>query len=279
MILIADSGSTKTDWCVAEAGETVCRIRTSGMNPFFQTAEEMDSALNNALLPFLPEQSLEKVCFYGAGCIPEKIPHVRSVLEKVLNIPAEVESDLLGAARSLCGSEPGIACILGTGSNSCFYDGEKIVSNVSPLGYVLGDEGSGAQLGKCLLREYLRGNLSPACRVAFYEKYGMGREEILDRVYKQPFPNRFLAGFAAFLPDWLEGDDNLLLRRAVRDCFTGFLKNCIKQYESDRYPLNAVGSVAWFFREMIGAAAEEESVVMGKIDRSPMEGLVAYHCK
>lgn len=277
MILIADSGSTKTDWCAAETGKTIRQIQTSGMNPFFQTPEEMEKVFEEALLPFLPEGPVEEVCFYGAGCIPEKIPVVRTILEKTLKIPAKVESDLLGAARALCGREPGIACILGTGSNSCFYDGNSIVENVSPLGYILGDEGGGAALGKCLIREYLRGNLSPACESAFYEKYRMRKEEILDRVYKQPFANRFLAGFASFLPGWMEGAVEPRLRRTIRNCFTDFFKNCIKHYDYENYPVNAIGSVAWYFREMIGEAAEEEGVTLGKIDRSPMEGLVAYH--
>ena len=277
MILIADSGSTKTDWCVAEAGKMILRIQTPGMNPFFQTREEMEKIVIETLIPVLPAELPEKVFFYGAGCLPEKIPVVRSALEKVWKRQVEVESALLGAARALCGCEPGIACILGTGSNSCFYDGNGIVSNVSPLGYVLGDEGGGAQLGKCLMREYLRGNLSPDCESAFYETYKMGREEMLDRVYKQPFPNRFLAGFASFLPGWMEGEEHSRLRRTIRDCFAGFFRNCIKRYEYGRYPVNAVGSVAWYFREIVAEAAADEGVTMGKISRSPMEGLVAYH--
>lgn len=277
MILIADSGSTKTDWCVLENGKPFFRIKTAGMNPFFQTEKEMVSELREHLLPHLKPEQIEEVHFYGAGCIPEKSPFVGRVLKSVLGISAGVESDLLGAARSLCGHQAGIACILGTGSNSCFYDGKTIVSNVPPLGYVLGDEGGGAYLGRCLVREYLRGSLSIKCEEAFRDTYGLGKAEILDRVYKQPFPNRFLAGFAAFLPPYIGEDGENSLRSAVRDCFSDFFRHCVKRYDYEKQAVHAIGSIAWYFREMIQQVADQEGITIGLICQSPMEGLVKYH--
>lgn len=277
MILIADSGSTKTDWCVASDGKEILHIKTAGMNPFFQSAEEMEQELRKALLPALGAERPEKVYFYGAGCLPEKIESVRTVLTKVLKVSAEVESDLLGAARALCGHRPGIACILGTGSNSCFYDGEQIVKNVSPLGYVLGDEAGGAHLGRSLVREYLRGNLSPVCEKAFFDAYGLQKAEILDRVYKRPFPNRFLAGFAPFILPYLNEPGNEKLRGVIKNCFRDFFRNCVMQYDFKKLNVNAIGSVAWHFREIIAETAQEEGIGLGIIHQSPMEGLVSFH--
>ena len=153
MILIADSGSTKTDWCVVGQGQLVRQIVTKGMNPFFQSEEEIENEIATALIPHLETNVLDAVYFYGAGCVPDKVPMMHNALSTHLNTKngIEVNTDMLAVARGLCGHKPGIACIMGTGSNSCFYDGEKIASNVSPLGFILGDEGSGAVLGKLLV--------------------------------------------------------------------------------------------------------------------------------
>ena len=157
-ILIADSGSTKTDWCVVQNGQQQARYETKGMNPFFQTQNQMEDEIRQNLLPQLPNEQPTAVYFYGAGCTPEKSPLVKESLERCFPdaTTIEVNSDLLAAARALCGHQPGIACILGTGSNSCFYDGKGISFNVPALGFILGDEGSGANLGKRLVGDILK---------------------------------------------------------------------------------------------------------------------------
>lgn len=279
MILIADSGSTKTDWCVVKNGKVKTRVKTIGMNPFFQTEEEMTQLLKEHLLPGLKLNLLEKVYFYGAGCIPEKASSVRRVLESVLGVSAEVESDLLGAARALCGRQPGIACILGTGSNSCFYDGEKIVNNIPSLGFILGDEGSGANLGRRLLREYLRGALSPKCEKDFYKQFKITKEEALDKVYKQPFANRFLASLAPFLLSYLNKDSEEHLCFFVKDSFLEFFMFCVEHYDCNTYKVHMVGSVAWYFSDPIKDVAYSEGITLGTISQSPMEGLIDFHTK
>ena len=203
MILIADSGSTKTDWCVVGQGQLVRQIVTKGMNPFFQSEEEIENEIATALIPHLKTNVLDAVYFYGAGCVPDKVPMMYNALSTHLNTKngIEVNTDMLAVARGLCGHKPGIACIMGTGSNSCFYDGEKIVSNVSPLGFILGDEGSGAVLGKLLVGDMLKNQMTPELKEKFLNKTGLTPPEIIDRVYRQPFPNRFLASLSPFLAE------------------------------------------------------------------------------
>ena len=205
MILIADSGSTKTDWCIVFNGTSVKRMGTKGINPFFQSEEEIQQELTHSLLPQLPEGAINSVFFYGAGCTPEKAPVLRRAIADSLPVIGNIKaySDMLAAARGLCGHEAGIACILGTGSNSCFYNGEEIVNNISPLGFILGDEGSGAVLGKLLVGDVLKNQLPPAIKEAFLKQFGLTAPEIIDRVYRQPFPNRFLASLSPFLAQHL----------------------------------------------------------------------------
>lgn len=171
MILIADSGSTKTDWCIVFNGTLIKRIGTKGINPFFQSEEEIQQELTASLLPQLPEGTINSVYFYGAGCTPEKAPVLRRAIADSLPVIGNIKanSDMLAAARGLCGHEAGIACILGTGSNSCFYNGEEIISNISPLGFILGDEGSGAVLGKLLVGDVLKNQLPSTIKEAFFK--------------------------------------------------------------------------------------------------------------
>ena len=203
--LIADSGSTKTDWCIVDESGAFSTIRVKGMNPYFQDEEEISSEIEKKLLPAVGDNVIDTVYFYGAGCIFDKVKVVENAIKK--HITAKrifVESDLLGVARAVCGKTEGIACILGTGSNSCLYDGDKIVSNISPLGFILGDEGSGAVLGKLLVGDLLKGILPERLKSLFLEQYGLTPAYIIDKVYRQPFPNRFLAGFAPFLAEHLD---------------------------------------------------------------------------
>ena len=229
MILIADSGSTKTDWCVVENGEFILRFKTRGMNPFFQTEEEIGKEIEAGLLPSLKDFEPSAIYFYGAGCaFPEKNNMIRRAVNRYLSVPVEVGSDLLAAARALCGDQPGIACIMGTGSNSCYYDGREIVKNVSPLGFILGDEGSGAVLGKLLIGDVLKDQLSPALKDQFLTQYELTPALIMDKVYRQPFPNRFLAGFSPFIREHL---DEPAIWELVTRSFLAFFTRNVKQYD------------------------------------------------
>ena len=182
MILIADSGSTKTDWCIVFNGTPIKRMGTKGINPFFQSEEEIQQELTHSLLPQLPEGTINSIFFYGAGCTPEKAPVLRRAIADSLPVIGNIKaySDMLAAARGLCGHEAGIACILGTGSNSCFYNGEEIVNNISPLGFILGDEGSGAVLGKLLVGDVLKNQLPPTIKEAFLKQFDLTAPEIID---------------------------------------------------------------------------------------------------
>lgn len=276
MLLIADSGSTKTDWCIVLNDTLIKRIETKGMNPFFQSEEEIRQALTVSLLPQLPEGTFNSVHFYGAGCTLEKAPVLRRAIADSLPVVGNIKahSDMLAAARGLCGHEAGIACILGTGSNSCFYDGKEIVSNISPLGFILGDEGSGAVLGKLLIGDVLKNQLPPAIKEAFLKEFDLTAPEIIDRVYRQPFPNRFLASLSPFIARHLEEP---ALRALVFNSFTAFLRRNVMQYDYGHYPVHFIGSVAHCYKEILQEAAQETGVSIGKILQSPMEGLISYH--
>lgn len=275
--LIADSGSTKTDWCLTHDGTPVCQVRTKGMNPFQMTAEEMEQEIRDALLPMLPTAEVEALYFYGAGCTPEKQPLVEQALRRCLTLTArcEVASDMLGAARGICGHAAGIACILGTGSNSCAYDGSQITHNVSPLGFILGDEGSGAVLGRTLVGDILKNQLPRHIIDRFNEKYRLTPAEIIDRVYRQKLPNRFLASFAPFLSENL---DEPCIEALVKGAFRRFLQRNVKQYAHwDSLPIGFNGSIALAFRAPLETVMHEEGMHLGRIIQAPMEGLVDYH--
>ncbi|WP_288733233.1 ATPase [uncultured Parabacteroides sp.] len=275
MILIADSGSTKTDWCVVENGESILRFKTRGTNPFFQTEEEIGKEIEAGLLPSLKGFEPSAIYFYGAGCaFPEKNDMIRRAVNRYLSVPVEVGSDLLAAARALCGDQPGIACIMGTGSNSCYYDGREIVKNVSPLGFILGDEGSGAVLGKLLIGDVLKDQLPPALKDQFLTQYELTPALIMDKVYRQPFPNRFLAGFSPFIREHL---DEPAIWELVTRSFLAFFTRNVKQYDYFEQPVHLVGSVAWYYQDVLKEIAFDLGIRLGTVARSPMEGLIAYH--
>lgn len=276
MMLIADSGSTKTDWCVILDNTPIKRIGTKGLNPFFQSEEEIQQELTHSLLPQLPEGTIDSVYFYGAGCTPEKAPTLRRAIADSLPVVGNIKaySDMLAAARGLCGREAGITCILGTGSNSCFYDGKEIVNHISPLGFILGDEGSGAVLGKLLVGDILKNQLSPAIKEAFLKQFDLTVPEIIDRVYRQPFPNRFLASLSPFIAQHLEEPG---IRQLVLGSFIAFLRRNVMQYDYTQYSAHFIGSVAHCYKEILQEAAQETGIRIGKILQSPMEGLIQYH--
>lgn len=275
-MLIADSGSTKTDWCVILDNTPIKRIGTKGLNPFFQSEEEIQQELTRSLLPQLPEGTIDSVYFYGAGCTPEKAPTLRRAIADSLPVVGNIKaySDMLAAARGLCGREAGITCILGTGSNSCFYDGKEIVNHISPLGFILGDEGSGAVLGKLLVGDILKNQLSPAIKEVFLKQFDLTVPEIIDRVYRQPFPNRFLASLSPFIAQHLEEPG---IRQLVLGSFIAFLRRNVMQYDYTQYPAHFIGSVAHCYKEILQEAAQETGIRIGKILQSPMEGLIQYH--
>lgn len=276
MILIADSGSTKTDWRIAESGKTIKQIMTAGINPYLQTQDEIAEELHAALFPEINEQDIRAVYFYGAGCaFPEKRQMLAEIIERNIRKPVEVYSDLMGAARSLCGHRPGIACILGTGSNSCLYDGVEIVEHTPALGFILGDEGSGAALGKRLVNECLKNQLPEHVRQKFLEEYELNTEIILERVYRQPFPNRFLANLSRFL---LHNLTEEAIHHLVLDCFKEFLIKNIRSYtNANQFPIHFTGSIAYFFQSVLREATTTVNLHPGMITQSPMEGLIQYH--
>lgn len=277
MILLADSGSTKTDWGLVENGKLVKRLRTSGMNPFQMSEEAITEEIKTHLVPELPGTVLDEVHFYGAGCTKEKQPIVERALHANLTINGECEvaSDMLGAARGICGHKPGIACILGTGSNSCSYDGKNLVKNVSPLGFILGDEGSGAVLGKLLVGDVLKNQMPEAITKRFFEKYKLTSAEIIDRVYRQPKPNTFLASFVPFLE---ENIDEPKIYNLVKESFRSFLRRNVMQYDGwQTLPIGFNGSIAKIYKKPLLEALEEEGMHLGRIIQAPMEAMVEYH--
>lgn len=277
MILIADSGATKTDWCLGENKADAQIIQTQGINPFHQTKEHIAQILSEELLPQLGEaKTVSHIHFYGAGCTPEKSVIVKEELETLFpQAEIEVQSDLLGAARSLCGKEKGIACILGTGSNSCEYDGEKITANVSPLGYILGDEGSGATLGKHLVGDCLKHQLPEHICSQFLEYTGLTPAQIIDKVYRQPQANRFLASLTPFLSMHRNEPE---IHELLISCFSDFFRRNVMQYASHTdCEIHFTGSIAWHFQEEMKEAAKTLDIRTGKFIQSPIHGLINYH--
>ncbi|MFG6385990.1 MAG: ATPase [Muribaculaceae bacterium] len=278
MILVADCGSTKIDWCLLNNQKVEKQVFTMGMNAVMLTEEEIRLRIAEELVPELTGYPVEEVYFYGAGCISEEVcSNVARAIRSNFsdNIKVEVHTDLLAAARALFGHKPGIACILGTGSNSCYYDGEKIVDNVSPLGYILGDEGSGAVLGKLLLGDILKNQLPQEICTKFLKQYDLDRLAIIRRVYKEPQANRFLASVTPFL---LENIDCPEIHELVLNAFKAFFKRNITQYPHyDTLKVNFIGSIAHYFRSVLEEAAEANGCTIGNIIKSPMEGLIKFH--
>lgn len=282
MIIIADSGSTKTDWCLCNEGTTLTAIQTQGINPYHQSEEIIEQVIREELLPHLSQAmssakgSLKKVIFYGAGCANETACNrVKEAIGKMLQLSdITIHSDLLGAARALCGHEEGIACVLGTGSNSCLYNGKEIVTNIPPLGYILGDEGSSAVLGRRLVGDCLKNQLPDTIREEFLTEYSLTQEIILERVYRQPLANRFLASLTPFLSKHREVPE---VHRLLVESFVDFFVRNVKQYRRPWLPIHFVGSIADAFSSELKEAAESLGMELGNILKSPIEGLVGYH--
>lgn len=279
MRLIADSGSTKTDWCVVDGGNVVCRIAGHGINPFQQDVEEIRLIVEHELKNRLGDAgAISEIEFYGAGCRDDKIQMVEGLLRAAFVNAGRVEvcSDMLGAARALFGREAGIACILGTGANSCLYDGRGIVANVPPLGYILGDEGSGAVLGKLFVNALFKGGLSESLRDKFLEESGLTLATIINKVYREPLANRFLAGMSVFIHDHLDDEG---LESLVVDNFRSFFRRNVNLYGRKELPVGAVGSIACYYRGQLERAAALEGYRLDKVVKSPIDGLVGLGCQ
>jgi len=278
MVLLADSGSTKVHWCLVTASGQSTDVFTDGINPLFQTSDAMRNSICNQLLPQISSAlwagTLTHVFFYGAGCTPEKKGFVQRALGQVFKkAEIDVASDMLGAARGLLGHNPGVACILGTGSGSCFYDGEQIEWAVPSLGYILGDEGSAAVLGKQLVSDLLKNQLGDDLKEQFFRDYQTSMPDIIEMVYRQPFPNRFLAKLSRFCADHL---DDPRIHDLVYRHFLLFIRRNLKQYDTSA-PIGFVGSVAYYYQPILEEAMRAEGLPMGTVLQDPIEGLKSYH--
>lgn len=274
MKLIADSGSTKTDWCFVDGRSVVRRVAGQGINPYQQSVGEIERVVAEELLRDggLAAQ-VGVVEFYGAGCRDDKIPVLEALFRRLFANAATVEvcSDMLGAARALFGSGEGIACILGTGANSCVYDGARITANVPPLGYILGDEGSGAVLGRLFVNAMFKGGLPERLRDEFLAESGLTLADIINKVYREPLANRFLAGMSPFIRAHLadKGVENLVV-----DNFRRFFRRNVSLYRRPDLPVSAVGSIAFYYEEQLRQAARLEGYEVVKVIKQPMDELV-----
>ena len=278
MKLIADSGSTKTDWVCINADNSIQPIKahTVGLNPFHMSDSEFRDVLVHELLPQLGDAEITDVYFYGSGVRPEVEEHVTDMLREVFPAAHTIEahSDMLGAARALCGHTSGVACILGTGANSCVFDGYKIVHNTPALGYILGDEGSGAVLGKHLIHDLYTGVLSQRMRMIFEQETRLKLSDIIDKVYRQPQPNRFLASFSEFIHRHLDDDG---IREMVYSAFSDFVNLQLSRYGRPELPVSFVGSIAWYYQAQLSLVLQTLGYHVGTILKSPLEGLITYH--
>ncbi|GAA4468231.1 ATPase [Nibrella saemangeumensis] len=278
MILIADSGATKTEWLLTGSGEAAQTIHTVGLNPYFLNTEAIAMVLRNQLLPATGGGNIQTVYYYGTGCnSPASCAIVAGAIRAVW--PAvqtvEVDSDMLGAARAACGNEPGIVSILGTGSNACRYDGRQITSPSYSLGFWLGDEGSGGYLGKRLVVNFLHEKLPQELHQRFAEQYQLNRVMVLENAYQKPSPNRYFASFAPFLS---ENRAHPYVQDLIKQAFRTFLELYVGKFpESAVWPVHFIGSVAYYFQDLLREVATERQMTLGRMLKAPMESLARYH--
>ncbi|MCC6287501.1 MAG: N-acetylglucosamine kinase [Chitinophagaceae bacterium] len=274
--LIADSGATKAEWCLIN-GKKKKSIFTQGISPYFLNTNQISAILRNELLPFLGKAEVGEIYYYGTGCI--NIPNaniVKKALKSVFKAgKIEVTHDVMGAARGLYGDDKGVACILGTGSSACYYNGKKITNNKPGLGYVLGDEGSGAYLGKKVVQYYLYETFDEELNGRFELKFNTSKDIILDNVYKKPMANRYLASFAPFLS---ENRGHYMVENIIEDSLNDFFfQHICKFRESWTQPVSFVGGISYYFKDVLQDLCSSYEFTMGKILKNPMEGLSEYH--
>lgn len=277
--LIADSGSTKTEWRLVRPGQPTAVIRTDGLNPYFQDEDQLRQTLQAQLIPELPTLTGPlAVYFYGTGCTgPDSNGRVQRAIQTVLPTATtiDVASDMLGAARGAAGREAGIVCILGTGANTCFFDGQQITTPSYALGFWLGDEGSGGNLGKRLVTAFLHGKLPPDLHTAFASQYGLDRLTVLDHAYNKPYPNRYFAHFVPFLS---ENRHLPFVRELVCAAFSDFLALYVTRLpDFNQHPIHFVGSVAYYFADWLRELLAEKHLQVGRFTQVPIDGLLAYH--
>jgi len=276
IILIADSGSTKTDWVLCNGSIIIKRVKTQGLNPTIQSSDEILAVLKAELADNIDTTAPQKIFFYGAGCAYDTANNrMKQALEAVFTTKEiEIYSDLLASARALCGHEEGIACILGTGSNSCLYDGKNIIDNPPSMGYILGDVGSGAHLGRQLVSDCVKKQLPKAIREKFMQEYNLDVATILERVYHTPLPNRWLASLTPFIQ---ENKKNAEVHTMLKHCFTQFFQRNVMVYRRSWLPIHISGGIGMNFSEEIRETAESLGLSVGNIVESPMEGLIKFH--
>jgi glucosamine kinase len=276
VILIADSGATKAEWCLLNNGKKKT-VFTPGLSPYFLTTDAIADLVRQQLVPKIKNTPIDAIFFYGTGC--SNAENAKSVKKALLNVfpgvKISVDTDLMAAAKAVCGREKGIACILGTGSNSCYFNGRTIVKNSPGIGYVLGDEGSGAYLGKKVIQYYMYNTFDEELRARFDAKYVTTPAEILDNVYKKPLPNRYLASFTMFLA---ENRGHYMIENIIEDGLNDFFFQHLNKYnEVWKYPVNFVGSVADGFKDVIQTLCASYEFDLGVILKNPMQGLADYH--
>lgn len=278
MILIADSGATKTDWLLIN-GSNYTLLKTRGINAYYMSSEEIRLLLENELKPLLPIDSIKSIFFYGSGCSTkskcEKISEPLRFLCPGATI--EVNHDLLAAARALFNRDPGIACILGTGSNSCYYDGKNITRQMVSLGYFFGDEGSGTHLGKLLIADYLKNEMPDTISDMLESEYNLSLEYVLDNIYNNQSPNKFLSSFAPFIQ---KNSADEYIKALVSNSFKQFFDVGIKKFSGYKtVKAGFVGSIAYHFTDILLEVADENNITIGKIEKSVIEGLKIYHIR
>ncbi len=279
MILIADSGSTKTDWRLVDENNTIQQFSCDGISPYFLNEQQIVALINSQLGNKFDFKKVEKLFYYGTGCSsPKQVELVKNALQtNFINAVIDVNHDLLAAARAICGKQKGMAAMLGTGSNTCVFDGNEITHNQFSSGFILGDEGSGAHIGKTFIQYFLRDELPKNISLKFETEYKLSKYDIIEKIYKQPTPNRFLASFAKFVYQNL---DNKFLNEMVKDCFSQFFKTTVCKYPNYKtMELGLVGPIANYYREIIIEVANSFEVKISKIIPSPIDELTHYHLK
>jgi len=278
MVIIADSGGSKIDWRLLKKDGTIGQASSSGFNPYYQPIDHLKKIISEALLPQVSEK-VSKIFYYGTGVSSEKnVQSIQSVFaEHFPQAESEVGWDLLAAARALCGHEPGIACILGTGSNSCLYDGKKIIGNVANLGWILADEGSGTYMGMQLVFDYFRNEMPESLAKQFHARFPWSREEVLEKVYQQEKPGAFLASFAKFIFQHLKEP---YCYELVYNSFSEFYENNVMKYENYKnLKVHFTGSISFYFSDILRQVANDKGITVKNILEGPIAGLTLFHKK
>jgi N-acetylglucosamine kinase-like BadF-type ATPase len=276
MILVADSGSTKTIWKCTDGAGKVMTAHTAGINPYYNNQDEVTKEVNEAKAQ-LPGMPIEEVYFYGAGCSTDKQKGIISeaLITQFGSEVISVNTDLLGAARALFQKDSGIVCILGTGSGSCIYDGENILKSIPSLGFILGDEGSGAFLGKQFIRDFLREDMPADLLKTIYEEIGIDKEEVLKHVNKDAMPSKYLAGFSKYIHEYL---DHKYMHDLVYHSFEKFVQEYVIRYDGyRRYRTGFMGSISVIYEKILKEVLDNYQLELGKIEANPIEGLIEYH--